>query len=67
MPIELDVEESTELTWSMKKFLSFLEANKDEIKDNQPITFYVRDTTGVRHTMKTKKTVGEIKKNNVSR
>jgi hypothetical protein len=67
MPIELDIEESAELTWSMKKFLSFLEANKDEIKDSQPITFYVRDTTGVRHYMKTKKTAGEIKKNNIGR
>lgn len=67
MPIELDVEESTELTWSMTKFLNFLEANKDEIKDDKSIKFYVRDTTGIRHCVKTKKTAGEIKRDNSSK
>ena len=67
MPIELEVEESTEFTWSMTKFLKFLEIHEDEIKDNKPITFYVRDTAGIRHCVKTKKTAGEIKRNNTKK
>ena len=40
---------------------------ENEIEDNKPITFYVRDTTRVRHCTKTKKTAGEIKKDNINK
>lgn len=66
MPIELEIEESVELVWSMTKFIKFLKIYENEVEDNKPITFYVRDTTGVRHCTKTKKTAGEIKRDNTN-
>lgn len=55
LPQVLDVEESIDLQWQIDRFQTFLESNKDNISKNEPLVFFVKDSTGKQYTVKTKK------------
>lgn len=59
LPKTLEIEESIDLQWQIDRFKAFLVSNEGDIDKHRPLEFFVKDSTGKKYWVKSKKDAEE--------